>query len=131
MSPYHRLSRLCDWDPVPADLLETGPGAIITAFGGWVGPVWPKAAEAEVMRRVINEADIWPPNSVSRRRRRTTRIERLLRFLQRALPSRDPWDWGALADAASRDTAAQPRHARSEGGEGASGRIEGVKQPAG
>ena len=28
----HRLSRLCDWDPVPADLLETGPGAIITGL---------------------------------------------------------------------------------------------------
>jgi hypothetical protein len=58
------------------------------------------------MRRVIDEADIWPPNSVGRRRRRTTRIERLLRLLQRALPSPDPLDWQALADAASREIAA-------------------------
>ena len=89
------------------DLLETGPGAIITALA--VGLVLlPKAAEAKVMRRVINEAGIWPPNSVGRRGRRTTRIERLLRLLERALPSRDPWDWEALADAASREIAAQP-----------------------
>ena len=58
------------------------------------------------MRRVINEADIWPPNSSGRRRRRTTRIERLLRLLQRALPSRDPWDWPGAADRASREIAA-------------------------
>ena len=58
------------------------------------------------MRRVIDEADIWPPNSVGRRRRRTTRIERLLRLLQRALPSPDPLDWPGAADAASREIAA-------------------------
>jgi hypothetical protein len=60
------------------------------------------------MRRVFDEADIWRPNSVGRRRRRTTRMERLLRLLQRALPSRDPLDWQALADAASKEIAAQP-----------------------
>jgi hypothetical protein len=60
------------------------------------------------MQRVINEAAIWPPTSARRRRRRpTTRTERLLRLLQRAIPSRDPCDWGALADAASREIAAQ------------------------
>jgi hypothetical protein len=58
------------------------------------------------MRRVIDEADIWPPNSVGRRRRRTTRTDRLLRLLRRALPSPDPLDWQALADAASREIAA-------------------------
>jgi len=58
------------------------------------------------MRRVIDEAGIWPPNSVGRRRRRTTRIERLLRLLQRALPSGDPWDWRGAADRASREIAA-------------------------
>jgi hypothetical protein len=58
---------------------------------------------------VIDEADIWPPNnSVGRRRRRTTRIELLLRLLRRALPSPDPLDWPGAADAASREIAAQP-----------------------
>jgi hypothetical protein len=59
------------------------------------------------MRRVIDEAGIWPPNnSVGRRRRRTTRIELLLRLLRRALPSPDPLDWPGAADAASREIAA-------------------------
>ena len=46
------------------------------------------------MRRVIDEAGIWPPNnSVGRRRRRTARIELLTSAPARALPSPDPIDW--------------------------------------
>jgi len=68
------------------------------------------------MRRVIDEAGIWPPNnSVGRRRRRTTRTKRLLRLLRRALPSPDPLDWGALADAASREIAVQTKEKRPRG----------------
>jgi hypothetical protein len=67
------------------------------------------------MRRVFDEANVWPPNSIGRRRRRTTRTERLLRLLQRALPSPDPLDWQTLADGASREIAAQTKEKRPRG----------------
>jgi hypothetical protein len=99
LAPSECRSRGLAWDR---------PRWVDGCAGDWFDALRPKAVEAKVMQRVINEATIWPPNSAGRRRRRITRIERLLRLLQRALPSPDPCDWGALADAASKEIATQP-----------------------
>jgi predicted ATPase len=63
----------------------------------------PASLHASLMARLDR---LGMAKEIARRRRRSTRIERLLRLLQRALPSPDPWDWPGAVDAASREIAA-------------------------